>query len=132
MAKGTARLPAVLAALACGCGPVAATSVIDDAQLAIERTHAADGDKYAQYETTLADLYLAKAKEEQGRAQYAAAADLGAQALKFAETATRKAAERRTSGTPPTAPPATIRRPDAPAAQPPAPSPQPPAPEKKP
>ena len=56
------RIARLLAILACGCGPVAATSVIDDADAALARAHAAEGDKYALYETTLADLYLVKAR----------------------------------------------------------------------
>src|SRR5438105_571138 len=94
--------------LAVACGPVAATSVIDDAEIALLRAHAADGEKYALYETTLADLYLAKAKEEAGHARYSDAHDLAADALRYAETATRKAAERRTTDTAPT-PQATIQ-----------------------
>ncbi len=110
-----------LALLAAACGPAAATSVINDAEVALTRAHAADGDKYALYETTMADLYLAKAKEEQGHAQYADARDLAADALKYAEVASRKAGERRASDTAP-APRATIQH----AAEPP-----PVAPEKK-
>ncbi|MFN2547382.1 MAG: hypothetical protein ABR567_08125 [Myxococcales bacterium] len=106
-----ARLLALLAT--CGCGPVAATSVIDDADAALARAHAAEGEKYALYETTLADLYLAKAKEEQGHAGYSEAAQLGSDALRFAESATRKAAERRTSANAPPTSQATVQHPDA-------------------
>jgi len=104
-----ARLLALSAAI--GCGPVAATTVIDDAAAALARAHAAEGEKYALYETMLADLYLAKAKEEQGHARYSEAAQLGSEALKYAETATRKAAERRTSATAPPTPQATVQHP---------------------
>ncbi|MCA1829853.1 MAG: hypothetical protein LC689_23290, partial [Myxococcales bacterium] len=65
------------------------------------------------YETTLADLYLAKAKEEQGHARYSEAAQLGSDALRFAESATRKAAERRTSANAPPTSQATVQHPDA-------------------
>ena len=92
----------------CACGPVTATSVIDDAEVALLRAHAAEGEKYALYETTLADLYLQKAKEEQGHARYADARELADNALRQAQIATRKAAERRTSDTTP-APRATIQ-----------------------
>jgi len=90
-------LPLLLAAAAAGCGPLLATSVVGDAEVALSRAHAAEGEKYAAYETTLADLYLAKAKEEQGYAHYSDARDLGGEALRFAEAATRKAAEHRAS-----------------------------------
>jgi hypothetical protein len=96
---------------AAACGPVTSTSVIDDADAAVGRAHAAEGEKYALYETTLADLYLAKAKEKSGHARYSEAQQLGAEALKYAETATRKAAERRTAATAPPTPQATVQHP---------------------
>lgn len=105
-----ARPLAVLAALVCACGPVNATNVLGDAEVANIRAHAAEGEKYALYETTLADLYLQKAKEEQGHAHYSEAEALGADALRYAQLATRKAAERRTADTAP-APTATIQHP---------------------
>ncbi len=89
-----------------------ATSVVDDAEVALARAHAAEGEKYALYETTLADLYLAKAKEEQGHAHYSEARDLAADALLHAEAATRKAGERRTSAEAPPMPTATVQHPD--------------------
>ena len=110
---------------AASCGPVAATSVINDAEVALARAHATDGEKYAMYETTLADLYLVKAKEEQGHARYSQAAELASDALKFAEAATRKAAEGRTRGVAPPLPQVKIER-SEPAAPPPRPAPEPP------
>ena len=97
-----------------------ATSVVGDAEVALARAHAAEGEKYAPYETTLADLYLVKAKEEQGYAHYSDARDLAGEAVQFAEAATRKAAERRTSADAP--PTANVQHPDAPAAVAPAPA----------
>jgi hypothetical protein len=67
------------------------TSVIDDAERALVRARAADADRYARYETTLADLYLAEAREKQGYAQYGDARALAAEALRFANAASRKA-----------------------------------------
>ena len=86
-------LPCALAA----CGPIGATSLIGDAEVALARAHAADGEKLAPYETTLADLYLVKAREEQGNAHYADARALAGDCVKVAELAARKAAERRSS-----------------------------------
>ena len=77
----------------CACGPIGATSVIGDAEIAVARAHTADGDRYAIYETTAADLYLQKAREEQGAAQYGAAMDLAHKAVALAEVAARKTAE---------------------------------------
>lgn len=106
-----------------------ATSVVDDAEVALARAHSAAGEKLAPYETTLADLYLIKAKEEQGHAHYSEARDLAADALQLAETATRKAAERRTSADAPPMPTATVQHPNvAPAAPPGAAEPDPAAP----
>jgi hypothetical protein len=92
-----ARRGTILACLLLGCGPVTATSVIDDAQLAIVRARAADADRLAPYETTLADLYLAKAREEQGHARYADARVLANEALRYAGAATRRATDNRTA-----------------------------------
>lgn len=104
-----------------------ATGVVNDADAALSRAHAAEGDKYAAYETTLADLYLAKAREEQGHARYSAARELAGEAVKYADSAMRKTAERRAAADSPPVPTATVRRPDA-AAPPPAPAPPAPAP----
>jgi hypothetical protein len=110
-----------------GCGPIGATSVIAEAEVATARAHAAEGDKYALYETTAADLYLQKAREEQGYAQYSDAMDLARRSADLANAATKKAiAAKKEAGTPPPLPPATIQRPvEAPA---PGPAPVPPPP----
>jgi hypothetical protein len=122
-----------------GCGPVGATSLVGDAEVALARAHAADGERLAPYETTLADLYLQKAREEQGYAHYSDAKALAADCVKVAEVAAKKAAERRTSGATPLAPAATIQHPalekaapQQPEAKPPkviVPAPQPPLPQ---
>jgi hypothetical protein len=115
----------LLLLLAAGCGPVRATSVIGDAETAIARARAADGERLAPYETVSAKLYLAKAREQQGRAQYGAAEDLAKQSLRFAREAVERAGEQRSRGGPTPAPasPATVTRPQ-PASEPPAPSPR--------
>jgi len=95
-----------------------ATGVVDDAEVALARAHGAESEKYAPYETTLADLYLLKAKEEQGHARYSDAKQLAADALKYAEAATRKTAERRTTVPSPAVPTATVQHPDVPAVKP--------------
>ena len=104
-----------------------ATSVVDDAEMALARAHAADGEKYALYETTLADLLLVKAKEEQGHAHYSEARDLAGDALQNAEAATRKAAERTTSADAPPMPTATVQHPETSAGTPVKPPSRPPA-----
>ena len=62
------------------------------------RARAADGDNLAPYETTLADLYLVKAQEEQSHSHYPEATELAAESLKAAGLAEKKAAGR---GAPP-------------------------------
>ncbi len=95
--KELARRGTILACLLLGCGPVTTTRVIDSADAALVRTRGADGDKLAPYETTLADLYLAKAREKQAYAQYGDAQMLAADARRFADAASLKAAQRRSS-----------------------------------
>jgi Domain of unknown function (DUF4398) len=83
----------LLALLAAGCGPVRATSVIGDAEAAVARARAAGSEKAAPYETVSAELYLTKAREQQGRAQYGAAEDLAKQSLRFAQEAIERAGQ---------------------------------------
>ena len=102
----------LLALVAAGCGPVRATSVIGDAEAAVARARAVGGEKAAPYEVVSAELYLAKAREQQGRAQYGAAADLARQSLRFAEEAIERAGQGASRGAPAPAgaAPATITR----------------------
>ncbi len=106
----SAALAAALAAAVAGCGPIGATSLIADAEIACARAHAADGDRHAIYETTSADLYLEKAKEEQGHAHYGPAMELAKKSVELAEAATLRAAQSRTGAAPP-APAPTIAHP---------------------
>jgi hypothetical protein len=103
----------LLVLLAVGCGPVRATSVIGDAETAVARARAADGERLAPYETIAAELYLEKAREQRGRAQYGAAEDLGKQSLRFAREAVERAGDQRSRGgaAPAPASPATVTRP---------------------
>jgi hypothetical protein len=109
----------LLVVLAAGCGPVRATSVIRDAEAAVARARAADGERVAPYETISAELYLAKARDQQGRAQYGAAEDLARQSLQFAAAAVERAGS--AGRGPAEAAPATITRPSAAPEQPPQP-----------
>lgn len=88
--------------------------MIDDAEVALARAHAADGDKLAIYETTRADLYLIKAREEQGHARYSDAMDLAGEAIRSAEAAVRKSTEHRQPSAPPVAPSRVQARPAEP------------------
>jgi Domain of unknown function (DUF4398) len=89
------RIPvsALLLALA-GCGPIGARGVIREAETAVVRARAAGGERFAPYETTAAELYLQKARDEQGRAQYGAAQELARQSLTYARQAAERAGEK--------------------------------------
>ena len=63
--------------------------------VALVRARAADADRFAPYEATLAELYLTKAREEQGHARYADARALANEALRYAGAAARKATDNR-------------------------------------
>jgi hypothetical protein len=80
--------------LLAGCGPIGARGVIREAETAVVRARAAGGERFAPYETAAAQLYLEKAREEQGRAQYGAAQDLAKQSLSFARQAVERAGEK--------------------------------------
>ena len=73
------RRTAVLLAVALGasaCGPISAFSNVRDADIEIEKAKAVGADKVAVYEFVSAQQYLAKAREEQGYADYQVAVDL--------------------------------------------------------
>jgi hypothetical protein len=110
LAPSSARcvLASLFAAAHAACGPVASTSLIGDAAAATARAHAEGGDTYALYETTSADLYLQKAREESGHARYAEAAELARASRDFANQAVQKAAAQRGSGAPAPPPPLVV------------------------
>jgi hypothetical protein len=81
-------------ALLAGCAPIGTRGVIRDAETAIARARALDGDRIAPYETKSAELYLEKAREEQGRAQYGAARELARQSLTYAQQAIERAGDK--------------------------------------
>lgn len=74
-----------------GCGPVESTAVINDAQVALAGARAADGEKYAPYEYTSAELYLEKAREERGYADFQPAIEYARKAREMARQARVKA-----------------------------------------
>ena len=78
------------AGLLAGCGPIESVAVIDDAQVALTGAKAANGDRYAPYEYTSAELYLDKAREERGHAEYQQAIGYARQAREMAREAESK------------------------------------------
>jgi hypothetical protein len=75
------------------CGPIQSTSVLIDADVALEAARTAGAPITAVYEYTGAEVYLHKAREAQGRAQYEASTRFAAKAIELAKTARTKAAE---------------------------------------
>ncbi|GAC1342079.1 MAG: hypothetical protein NVSMB23_14460 [Myxococcales bacterium] len=113
-------MASLIAAAVAACGPVNSTALIDAAAAATARAHAEGGDVSAPYETTSADLYLEKAREQSGHAHYADAAALARASRDFANQAVQKAAAQRGEGGAPPRPaaPAPREPADAPAARP--------------
>jgi hypothetical protein len=73
------------------CGPVKSTANILDAEVQIQAARTAGADKYAPFEWTAANLYLAKAREEVGYSDYQAGVDFAVKASRFANEAREKA-----------------------------------------
>jgi hypothetical protein len=73
------------------CGPITALTTVRDATVALEAAKVAGAEKQAPYEFTSAEQYLAKAREEQGYADYQIAVDLAKKALEFAVKAKKLA-----------------------------------------
>lgn len=70
------RLLLVVAAftvLSAGCGPIQSTAALIDADVAVESARAAGAEKASPFEFDSAQLYLQKAREVSGYAQYEAA-----------------------------------------------------------
>jgi len=83
---------AALAIVACvGCGPIQVASAVGDAEEAIEAAQTVEAQRHARYEYWMAILYLDKAKRVDGRAEYTAATDFAAEAVKFAGAAVEEA-----------------------------------------
>lgn len=82
------------------CGPVQSNTKIGEATDALKAAQAKDVEawKWSCFEYYAALLYLKKAREEAGFADFEAAANLAAKAAKLAKQATKNARVRRASG----------------------------------
>jgi hypothetical protein len=69
------------------CGPVQSTAHLLDADVQLEAARTAQADKLAPYEWTAANLYLHKAREEVGYADFEQAVSYASKAAKFATAA---------------------------------------------
>ena len=85
----------VLASLAlatlAACGPIQSTAALIDADVEIEVARAAGAPQSATYEFVSAEVYLHKAREVSGRAEYETATRLAVRAQAFAKEARKKA-----------------------------------------
>ena len=80
--------------LASGCGPIEATAVINDADVALAGARAARAFDHAPYEYVTAELYLEKAREERGYAHFGRAIRYGRKAAQSAREAQTKSMQR--------------------------------------
>ncbi len=90
-----------------GCGPITATSAIADASVALDGARGAKAPQFAVYEFVSAELYLRKAREEEGLSDFQAAINFARVAEGFAAKAKARASQRTRQGmAPETAAPA--------------------------
>ena len=73
------------------CGPLGAHSSIAKAHIALEAAEAANAERYAVYEYRSAQLYIRKAKEEEGYSSFQEAIDFAKKATELANKARGRA-----------------------------------------
>ena len=73
------------------CGPVQSTSVLVDAAASVAAARTAGAERTAPYEFVSAEAYLAKAREEQGHAEYELSIALGQRSIACARAALARA-----------------------------------------
>lgn len=86
------------------CGPTQSTALIIDADVELQAARTADASRLAPYEFTAAELYLHKAREEQGYSDFEQAIDFAQKALDNARSAKQKAMAAKSEGALPTGP----------------------------
>ena len=89
-----------LGLLTTGCGPLLSTVLIQQAATELEGAKAARAEQYAPYEFTGATLYLDKAREQQGYAEFAPAVDFAYKARELARKGKEKALAKRNEAPP--------------------------------
>ena len=90
-----AVLSSLVVSLASGCGPLISSYLIISAQAELDGAEAAQGERYAVYEYTAASEYLAKAREEQGYADFGPSIDFAFKANDLAVKAKERAESQR-------------------------------------
>ncbi|HEY3449750.1 MAG TPA: hypothetical protein VGK67_25575 [Myxococcales bacterium] len=86
------------------CGPTQSTALIMDGDVQLEAARMADAPKLAPYEFTAAEVYLHKAREEQGYSDFDISIDFGKKAVKFATEAKKKSMAAKADGALPNVP----------------------------
>ncbi|MCA9542820.1 MAG: DUF4398 domain-containing protein [Myxococcales bacterium] len=81
-----------------GCGPISATSAIHDASVAIDAARGAKAPQFAVFEFVSAELYLRKAREEEGYSDFQAAVNFARKAEAMAAHAKTRATARTRKG----------------------------------
>lgn len=87
-----------------GCGPIVGGVQIVNADIAVNAAKNAGGEKYAQYEYTMAREYLKKAREENAYSDFHGARIYAEKAIKYAELAESRAGEFSGAGVKPVLP----------------------------
>ena len=77
------------------CGPLSAHTAIAKAHISLEAAKGAQADQYAIYEFKRAQLYLWKAREEEGFSSFQDAINFAKRSIKFAEEARSRALTRK-------------------------------------
>jgi hypothetical protein len=105
MRTGHALAAFAIVCAGAGCGPIASLAKIVEAQVELDAATVAGGHQAAPYEYTSAELYLKKAQEEHGYADFGPATEFAQQAVTHAKEARKKAlAQRAGTGAPPPPP----------------------------
>jgi hypothetical protein len=84
-------LASLVVATLAACGPIQSTAALIDADVELEAARAAGAAQSSPYEFTGAEVYLHKAREVSGRAEYEASTKLAAKSLALAKEARKNA-----------------------------------------
>lgn len=85
-------LASLVVATLAACGPIQSTAALIDADVELEAARAAGAAQASTYEFTGAEVYLHKAREVAGRAEYEASTRLAEKSLALAKAARKNAA----------------------------------------
>ena len=98
---GLGLLALTVTTFATGCGPLLSTYLILSANAELQGAKAAEAEVHAPYEYTAANLYLDKAREQQGYAEFGPAIDFAYKAKDLALKGKNKSLEAQSQAPPP-------------------------------